>query len=301
MFAMRHVPPSEARALEAQGSLARPSVRFWGVRGSFPTPGPGTVRYGGNTACMEVRLGADRIIVDAGTGLVNLGLAMKQEGGLEPVHILLTHLHHDHVSALPFFKPIFQRDREINIWCGNLDGASAESALERMFSAPLFPVQLRDAPAHLRFHGFRSGETINVAGHAVRTVHLNHPSGATGYRFEQGGGSLAIITDIEHGPDNTEPCPNVLALCQSTDTIVYDMMMEESDFPVCRGWGHSTARAGARLAVLAGARRLVGFHHAPTDDDAAMDDRERRLQEAFAGASMAREGETVVAAPGSAL
>jgi phosphoribosyl 1,2-cyclic phosphodiesterase len=299
---MRHVHSIKpGRPVVIDGQQAAPSVRFWGVRGSLPVPGAGTVAFGGNTACMEVRLGLRRVIIDAGTGIAALGIAMKEEGGDEPVHILLSHLHHDHVSALVFFKPIFQRGRQINVWCGNLGGESAEQALRRMFSPPLFPVTFADMPAQFRFHGFRAGETIDVDGLAVRTAPLNHPSGATGYRFDQGGGSLAVITDIEHAQDDIEPDPPVLDLCRGVDTIVYDMMMEETDFPTCRGWGHSTARAGVRLAERAGARQLIGFHHSPMADDAVMEDRERRLRAAFSGAAMAREGMTVSSRPSAVM
>ncbi len=295
---MRHVtPPGEAAARIAPETMAAPRLTFWGVRGSFPVPGAHVARYGGNTPCVEVGLGGDRIIIDAGTGLIPLGREMLAGGGSEPVHILLTHLHHDHVGALPFFKPVFQKDREIHLWCGNLDGETAEAALERLFSPPLFPIRLEDLSARIVHHGFRAGETLSVAGHAVRTAPLRHPSGATGYRFDFGKGSLAVVTDIEHEGDGQAPDPAVLALCAGVDSIVYDMMMDEHQFPACRGWGHSTPRAGARLAELAGARRLIGFHHGPTDDDDAMDAREAALQALFASSLMAREGLALVAAP----
>jgi phosphoribosyl 1,2-cyclic phosphodiesterase len=276
-----------------------PAVTFWGVRGSIPAPGPDTAVYGGNTTCLEVELsaraGSRRFIVDAGSGLAPLGRS-RDWSGVSRVDILLTHLHHDHIIGLPFFKPMFMSGMEIHLWCGNLDGATAEAALSTIFAPPLFPLRLDQFPATLVFHGFHAGDTIDADGALLRTVLLNHPSGATGYRFEGRDGSLAVITDIEHG--NALPCPNVTALCRDVDTLIYDSMLDEADYSRCRGWGHSTASAAVELARAAGARQLVGCHHAPEHTDAVMADREARLRAAWPGALMAREGMRLVCAPG---
>jgi ribonuclease BN (tRNA processing enzyme) len=130
----------------------------------------------------------------------------------------------------------------------------------------------------------------------VRTVLLNHPSGATGYRFDGRDGSLAIVTDIEHG--DTAPCPHVTALCRNVDTLIYDSMLDEADYMRCRGWGHSTATAAVELGRAANARRLVGCHHAPEHTDSIMAGREARLAASWPGALMAREGMRLTCAPG---
>jgi phosphoribosyl 1,2-cyclic phosphodiesterase len=271
-----------------------PELRFWGVRGSVAVPGPNTLLYGGNTSCMEIRLGTDRFIIDAGTGIVALGREADWQGD-EPIHILLTHLHHDHIVGLPFFKPAYQKDREIHLWCGSLGGESAESAFLRMFAPPLFPIVLSSMPARFIFHGFESGANLTIGSHVIGTVPLDHPDGATGYRFDATVGSVAIITDIEHRSDG--PDPAVIMLCRNVDTLVYDMMMDEADYGSCKGWGHSTPLAAIKLADAAGARRLIGFHHAPDHDDAQMADRENRLQLARPGSLMAREGLAVMCYP----
>jgi phosphoribosyl 1,2-cyclic phosphodiesterase len=273
------------------GEGVAPAATFWGVRGSLPTPGPDTAVYGGNTSCIEIGLpGRDHaslLLIDAGSGLVPLARS-RDWSGLKRVDLLLTHLHHDHILGLPFFKPFYRSAVELHLWCGNLDGETAEAALDRMFAPPLFPLTMADLPARKIHHGFRAGETIDVGGAKIRTAPLLHPSGATGYRFDAGGGSLAVITDIEH-PEGPPDRP-VVALCRGVDTLVYDTMLEECDYGRCKGWGHSTLSAGVELAKAAGARRFIGFHHAPEHDDAVMAAREKRLQAALPGSSMAREG-----------
>lgn len=272
---------------DARMGPAGPELTFWGVRGSVAVPGPDTLVYGGNTSCIEVRLGQARFVVDAGTGIVPLGREPDWSGG-GPIHILLSHLHHDHVGGLPFFKPLYHRDREVHVWCGNLGGETAQPALGRMFAPPLFPFSLDAAPARIIHHGFKAGSDLIIDRQTIRTVALDHPDRATGYRFDAAGGSAAIITDIEHrsaGPD-----PEVVALCRDVDTLVYDMMLDESEYGACKGWGHSTAPEAVKLANAANARRLVGFHHSPGHDDAHMAGREARLLQARPGSLMAREG-----------
>jgi phosphoribosyl 1,2-cyclic phosphodiesterase len=287
-------PKELRRSITLSGA---PVLTFWGVRGSLPAPGPETAGFGGNTTCLEIELpeSMGSVIIDAGSGLAALGRS-RDWTGVTRVDLLLTHLHHDHVIGLPFFKPMFLSGIEIHVWCGNLGGETAESALRAMFAPPLFPLSLDQFAAKLVFHGFRAGETIDVNGSRVRTVLLNHPSGATGYRFDGAEGSLAVITDIEHG--ETEPCPNVVALCAGVDTLVYDSMLDEMDYGRCRGWGHSTASAAVTLAAASGARRLVGCHHAPEHTDAMMTAREARLKASWPRSVMAREGMRIVCAPG---
>lgn len=272
------------------GANGVPELTFWGVRGSVAVPGPQTLQFGGNTACIEVVSGSSRFIVDAGTGIAALGRQAAWPAG--PIHIFLTHVHHDHIQGLPFFKPLFEKGRQIHLWCGNLEGASFEATLDQMFAPPLFPFRLGQVPAQIVFHQFTAGGTLSVEGQSIRTARLNHPSAATGFRFDSNGGSAVIITDIEHS--DSGPDPAVVALCKDAGTVVYDMMLDETEYGGCKGWGHSTATAAIALMEAAAARRLVGFHHSPGHDDLFMVERERRLQEALAGSVMAREGMTLV-------
>lgn len=268
-----------------------PTIRFWGVRGSFACATSEALEYGGNTSCMEVTPAGDQpettVIVDAGSGIMPLGYSRPWLAD-QRVDLLLTHLHHDHIAGLPFFKAMFTQGLELHIWCGNLDGQSAEEALERMFSPPLFPLRLRDLPARIIHHGFRAGETIDIAGQKVRTHLLRHPSGCTGYRFNGSSGSLAIITDVEHEPG--APCPELAGFCRGASAMVYDMMFDEATYTRCRGWGHSTSEAAVALGAAAEVHRIVGFHHSPWDNDAVMAARERQLAELWPESVMAREG-----------
>ena len=274
------------------GDLA---VRFWGARGSLPVPGRDTVIYGGNTCCVEVRLGSRLFMVDAGTGFEGAGRARNAEIP-HRIDLLLSHLHQDHVSGLPFFSPILGGACSIRIHCGNLGGETAQGPLEMLFSPPLFPVKLTELPAQLCYVGFRAGDTLEFEdGIRVKTCPLRHPGGATGYRFDHAGRSVCYVSDIEHDPGG--PVPELVRFCQGADLVIYDAMFTEPEFEVHRGWGHSTWQAGVSLCKAAGARALAAFHHHKRHDDAALAAIEAQLAIALPGSFVAREGQTVAFHP----
>lgn len=272
------------------------SVRFWGVRGSHPVCGPRFAYFGGNTPCVEVCVDGQRFIVDAGAGLIELGQALCRDVGCDgsfpaDVHLLLSHLHHDHISGLPFFKPALRADSVIHTWCGNLDGASAAAALGEMYRPPLFPITLEQLPATFEHHGFHAGETLRIAGRQIRTCLLNHPSGATGYRFDHNGRAVCYISDIEH--DASGPPPELKAFVAGADLVIYDSMFLEEEYCRCIGWGHSTWREGVRLCREGGARAMAMFHLHPDRDDEVHRNIERELALALPGSFVAREGLTL--------
>jgi len=266
-------------------------VRFFGVRGSIPVPGAGTLIYGGNTACVEIRVDGRLFIVDAGSGLASLGntLVDGPEGSFD---ILLSHLHQDHIVGLPFFAPLYDPSRRIRIYAGNLGGQTPETALRTMFSPPLFPIELDHKAKHLDFIGFQAGETLRFdGGISVRTTPLRHPGGATGYRFDAHGHAVAYVCDFEHaGP---APESAMIDFVRNCDLVIYDTTFTVEDYVACMGWGHSTIEAGLALCAAAGAKRLAAFHHNPDYDDAKLAEIEALLERVSPGSFCAREGQAL--------
>lgn len=273
-------------------------VRFWGTRGSIPVAGPSTLIYGGNTCCVEIRLGTRLFIVDAGTGFEAAGRALC--GNAPPrIDLLLSHLHQDHVAGLPFFAPVLA-GCPVTIHCGNLGGQTAKEPLDTLFSPPLFPVTLAELPSELSYVGFKAGETLRFEdGTSVATCPLHHPGGATGYRFDHAGRSVCYVSDIEHEAGG--PAPDVVRFCHDADLVIYDAMFTESEFERFRGWGHSTWQAGVALCRAAGAHALAAFHHHKRHDDTALAAIEAELAAALPGSFFAREGQTIVFRPQRAV
>ena len=272
------------------GSSSREfSVRFWGVRGSISCPGPDTVRYGGNTSCLEVRCDGRILIFDAGTGLRPLGAHLDSLGPVE-ADLFFTHTHFDHICGLPFFSSAYAKTNKFRFWAGHLlPDHTLRYVLSEMMMAPLFPIPISVLGADISFHDFRSGETLNPAsGTVIKTAALNHPNGATGYRVEHGGKSICYVTDTEHVPGR--PDQAVLGLIAGADIVVYDSTYDDSEFAAHIGWGHSTWQEGIRLADAAGVKQLVIFHHDPGHDDAEMDRIAAAAAKARPGTLVAREG-----------
>ena len=270
-------------------------VQFWGVRGSVPVSGPQYAEFGGRTPCVEFRCGTRTVIVDAGTGLAAFGDAIGDAAPAE-IDILLSHLHLDHVNGLPFFKPVLFGRRLVRTYCGNLEGASARDVLERLYSPPLFPVGLDQLPSRFEHHGFRSGETLRLPGDLlVKTIPLQHPGGATGFRFDHRGRSVCYISDIEHtAPWPPEP---LVRFIEGTDLLIYDGMFSEAEYCTCVGWGHSTWQKGVALAKAAGAKSLGIFHLHPAHDDEHLRNVEREVKREMPDAFVARDGQALVFAP----
>ena len=266
------------------------SVRFWGVRGSIPCPGPGTVRYGGNTSCVEVRCGEHRLVFDAGSGLRMLGNALAADPRLIDIDLFLSHCHIDHVIGLPFFTPAFAKGNRVHVWAGNVRRAGGvREAVGRLMSYPRLPIGVEAAQGTVAFVDFDPGEVLHPRhGIAVHTAALNHPGGATGYRVEYGGRAMAYVTDLELGGGATDPA--LLALVRDASLVIIDATYTDAELPDHVGWGHSSWQQVVRLANEAGVAKLCLFHHDPDHDDAQMDRIAAAAATARPGTLVAREG-----------
>jgi phosphoribosyl 1,2-cyclic phosphodiesterase len=264
-------------------------VRFWGVRGSIACAGPETVRYGGNTSCLEIRCGEYLLMFDAGTGFRYLGNALVKEAPIQ-ADLFLTHTHLDHVVGLPFFVPGFNPQNEFRIWAGHLlPNHTIREVLGAMMMAPLFPVPLEIFQAKIGFHDFHAGETIAPKpGVIVRTAPLNHPNNATGYRIEFNDQSICYLTDTEHNADT--PDQKILDLIEGADIVIYDSMYTDETFHGREGWGHSTWQEGMRLCDAANVKMFVIFHHDPDHDDGYMDEVAKEVSQLRPGSIVAQEG-----------
>ena len=267
-------------------------VRFWGVRGSVPCPGPGTARYGGNTACVEVRCGDHLVVFDAGTGLRLLGNSLDRAAGVQ-ADIFLSHCHIDHIAGLPFFAPAYRPATQLRVWAGNLLPDRALSQVARtVMSEPLFPGAGGIFKADITFRDFHAGQVLQPdAAITVRTAPLNHPGGATGYRLEFGNRAIAYVTDTEHQPGKLDA--HVVALAKDVDLMIYDCNFTDEEFAARAGWGHSTWQEGLRILAAAGAKRLAIFHHDPGHDDIFLDAVQAQAKARHPGAIVATEGLTL--------
>jgi phosphoribosyl 1,2-cyclic phosphodiesterase len=276
------------------------AVKFWGVRGSIACAGPQYVRYGGNTSCLEVTAGGRRLIFDAGTGLRPLGNDLCSPDKLD-LDIFFTHTHFDHICGLTFFKPLFARENRVRMWAGHLAPIlRLVDVVKQLMMAPLYPVSLDIFLAKVEYRDFRSGETLRpAAGVRLRTAPLNHPNGATGYRIEHGGKAICYITDTEHrgGP----PDPVVVELCRDADVMIYDSTYTDAEYPMYRGWGHSTWQEGIRVADAANVGSLAIFHHDPSHDDDFMDGVEREARAARPGTARNGQPRVIVAREGMVI
>jgi phosphoribosyl 1,2-cyclic phosphodiesterase len=263
-------------------------IHFWGVRGSIACPGAATMRYGGNTPCVEMLVGGHRLIFDAGTGIYVLGQSLLPQ---LPVtgHLFFSHSHWDHIQGFPFFSPAFMAGNAFDIYGATMpSGMTIEQRLSDQMMQPNFPVPLQIMGANLRFHNLEYGMEVNLGDVNVQTGLLNHPGGAMGYRVNWQDRSVAYITDTEHFSTGIDR--DVLALVNDADVLIYDCTYTDEEYPSRVGWGHSTWQEGVKLAIAAGVKQLVIFHHDPSHNDDFMDAVGISAAKVFDRTIVAREG-----------
>jgi phosphoribosyl 1,2-cyclic phosphodiesterase len=267
-------------------------ITFWGVRGSLPTPGSHTVRYGGNTPCVEVRPDPETLLIlDAGTGLFNLGEKLMKTGAPVRAHILLSHTHWDHIQGLPFFRPAIEAGNEITIIGSDHNDITLESVLADQMRIMYFPLQFSELKSKIDFRIVGEG-SFTIGGTKVDTIYVNHPGFTLGYRITRNGKSIVYISDNE--PFNREhagsgsnkvgkpvvelfkrtngnPNERIVEFARDADMLIHDSMFTPDEYELKEFWGHSDYRFAMGIAVEAKVKTIMLFHHAPNHSDEDVD------------------------------
>jgi phosphoribosyl 1,2-cyclic phosphodiesterase len=294
------------------------TVRFWGVRGSYPTPGGDMIRYGGNTACVEIEAGGSTIVLDAGTGIVPLSRSLMRQiqlnGKKFSCLLLFSHLHHDHTQGFPFFSPARIPGADIYTYGPGFNGHGINRSLEHLMGPPYFPLGLDELHGNLLFGKVEESAALYIGTGGVKSLPQNgketpeladcvkistlysdaHPGGIHHYRIEYHGTSLVYATDREAGRGSDE---RLRRFARGADLLIHDAQYTDEHYygripglPSTQGFGHSTVRMACEAAKDAGARKLILFHHAPENDDAQIDQMTAQAQQIFPGAASAYEG-----------
>jgi len=278
-------------------------LKFWGVRGSIPTPLQQNRGYGGNTLCVEVRLPSGEIFVfDGGTGIRGLGDLLRKEHrdqGFE-VSVFLTHFHWDHIQGIPFFLPLYNSENQVIFHTphfpkdryGNPSSkGGAEEILTGQMSNPYFPVNFELLLAKKSFEELDMKPT-KFGNLTISAFPLNHPGGAFGYRIESEGAVIVYATDLEHGDKKLDKV--LREYSQNADLLIFDSHYTPEDYETHKGWGHSTWQEACNVAQESQVKQLVLFHHRPAYDDAKLDQIAQEASQKFENVACAREGDSII-------
>jgi phosphoribosyl 1,2-cyclic phosphodiesterase len=265
-------------------------IKFWGVRGSTPTPQPENLRYGGNTSCVEVRVNGQIYIFDCGTGFRNLGKSMAKEfdGRGVHAHVFLSHFHWDHIQGIPFFLPLYNNPDNYFFFHSTSRSRTLQRALEEQMMDPYFPVDMTAMQAHRNFYDIEEGK-LAFDDCTIETAWLNHPQGCLGFRLETDDHVVVYATDNEPGHPVFDQ--NVRRLAEGADVLIYDAQYLPDEYEATRrGWGHSHWREAVNIAMGSGAKELVLFHHDPDHNDACIDSIVKTAREHYPAVRAASEG-----------
>jgi phosphoribosyl 1,2-cyclic phosphodiesterase len=269
-------------------------VRFWGVRGSTPTPQSENLRYGGNTSCVEVRVNGHIYVFDCGTGFRNLGkqLALENNGNPISAHIFLSHFHWDHIQGIPFFAPLYGDRNSSFVFHSSSRTRGLQQALEEQMADPYFPVNMSEMAARRQFSNIDEGR-IAFDNCTVDSMWLNHPQGCLGFRLETQGKVLVYATDNEPGHAIFDK--NVRKLAHGADVLIYDAQYLPEEYAARKqGWGHSHWREAVNVVMESGAKELILFHHDPDHSDSCIDAVVTQAREYYPKVRAASEGMEIV-------
>ena len=268
-------------------------IKFWGVRGSIASGSPTTSGIGGNTTCVEVRCGDELIIIDTGTGVRDLGMALMKEMPLKAT-ILFSHVHWDHIQGFPFFGPFFIPGNEFRVFGGTSLPTTIKEVLNQQMAPPYFPVKTDLFGSKITYHDVKPGDVIEGNSYKVTLAPLLHPNGCYAYRIDYQGKTMVFSTDCEHYEDR--PNKNLIELSKDADVLIYDAQYTEDEYYGLngqfsrKGWGHSTMQEGVKVAKAANVKKLVLFHHDPSHDDNFIKQIEAESRQFFPESIAAYEG-----------
>jgi len=269
-------------------------VRFWGVRGSTPTPARQNLRYGGNTSCLEVRTGRGNLfIVDCGTGFRQLGQALEQEFKRRPIQarIFLSHYHWDHIQGIPFFTPLYHERNRFLFHGFPFQAESVQAALEGQMANPYFPVKMDVMQAQRHIFAMEEEDHVHYDDLVITSRRLHHPQGCLGFRLESNGKVFTYATDNE--PGDSEGDRNVRELAEGADVLLYDAQYLPREMKHYQGWGHSSWQEGVKIAKECKVKKLVLFHHDPDRSDKQVDEILATAKDHFDNVVAAKEGLTL--------
>ncbi len=249
-------------------------VKFWGTRGSIPSPGQETIRYGGNTTCLEVELSdGTLVIIDAGTGIKKLGQKIVSNSAVKKIHIFFTHSHWDHIQGFPLFAPAYSDKYEIEIYGCPPVFHNVKEILTNQMDSRYFPVRFSNLKANIHFHQVTE-KRLEIGSGFVECISNNHPGGAHGFKFTDNGKKLVFITDNElHMPGNSNSTwAQFIEFCRDADLLIHDAHYLNDELENTTGWGHSSYEQTFQLAIEANARQLLFFHHDPDRKDEEIDE-----------------------------
>jgi phosphoribosyl 1,2-cyclic phosphodiesterase/CheY-like chemotaxis protein len=307
------LPVAEKKPLNGDASVGSEDetvVRFWGVRGSIPTPGPTTVYFGGNTSCVEVRADGELIVLDAGSGIRALGHALAEEYQEKPINLtlLISHTHWDHIQGFPFFLPAYNPLNQVRILGYEGARAGLGATLAGQMESPYFPIALKQMPGNIVIEELRE-MTFRIGKIEAQACFVNHPGVCVGFRLNTSHGSIVYVPDNEWSTDNRgiegETVPrrmdlSVTEFVKGADVLIIDAQYDRAEYNAHVGWGHGCVDDVVNLAAAAGVKQLFLFHHDPAHDDkyvATMLEHAREVARASGSGLLveaAREGEKVV-------